>query len=217
MAVVEDLKKALGINQSVPAEILKRIDRGKRQIEVRAPARNECMEFWRGNQYVYRTKENWLVKQGVLLGEGGKPRHRVRTTRNLISPVVRQEVAYATQRVPSYQINPSTSEPDDVNAARISQKVAQYGYDAWGVRNATEQCVTYAVVADEGFVWPYWDSSVPPFIKDGLGDTVGMGDVRLEVLGANEVGWEPGVRYEHSRWFIVRRDMSYNDCQLHRL
>lgn len=208
MAVVEDLKKALGINQSVPAEILKRIERGKKQIDVRAPARNECMEFWRGNQYVYRTKENWLVKQGVLLGEGGKPRHRVRTTRNLISPVVRQEVAYATQRVPSYQINPSTSDPDDVNAARIAQKVAQYGFDAWGVRQATEQAVTFAVVADEGFVWPYWDSNVPPFVKDGLGDTVGMGDVRLEVLGPNEVGWEPGVRYEHSRWFVVRRAMS---------
>lgn len=208
MATIDEIKKAIGLRQDVPGEITERITRGKDQIDLKASERNECLAFWRGDQYVYRNKEQWLVKQGVLLGEGGKPRHRVRTTRNLIGPIVRQEVAYATQRVPSYQINPSTSDPDDVNAARVAQKVANYGFDAWNIRHATEQTVTYAVVADEGFAWPYWDSSVPPFVKDENGETVGLGDVRIEVLGPNEVGWEPGVKFEHARWYIVRRAMS---------
>jgi hypothetical protein len=87
-------------------------------------------------------------------------------------------------------------------------KVAAYGYDEWQIRRATEQVVTYAVVADEGFAWPYWDASIPPFIKDDNGEVVGLGDVRVEVLGPNEVGWEPGVRFEDARWYIVRRAMS---------
>lgn len=208
MATIDELKKALGIKQTVPGSIRERVDRGKKQIDDKATERNECLEFWRGNQYVYRNKEDWLVRQGVLLGEGGKPRHRIRTTRNLIGPVVRQEVAYATQRVPSYQINPSTGDPEDVNAARIAQKVAFYGFDEWRIRRVTEQVVTYAVVADEGFAWPYWDQNVPPYVRGEDGETIGVGDVRIEVLGPNEVGWEPGVRFEDARWYIVRRAMS---------
>lgn len=208
MAVMDDLKKAIGLNQDVPKMVTDRIEKGKKQINDKAPERNECLSFWRGNQYVYRNKENWLVKQGVLLGEGGKPRHRVRTTRNLIGPIVRQEVAYATQRVPSYQVNPSTSDPDDVSAAAVAQKVAYFGFDEWHIRRVTEQVVTYAVVADEGFAWPYWDGSVPPFVRDESGQVVGLGDVKIEVLGPNEVGWEPGVRFEDARWYIVRRAMS---------
>lgn len=213
MATIEQVKSVLEKATAVPKDVEERIERGKKQIEKGASRRNECLEFFRGNQYVYRNKENWLVKQGVLLGEGGKPRHRIRTTRNLIGPVVRQEVASATQRVPSYQINPSTSDADDVNAARVAQKVAYYGYDAWHVRRATEQAVTYAIVADEGFVWPYWDPTVPPYIQDEEGNMIGLGDIRLEVLGPNEVGWEPGVRYEDSRWYVVRRAMSVDRVQ----
>lgn len=208
MATIEKIKAALAFDTSVPGEVKQRIERGKKQIDKYSARRNECLEFWRGNQYVYRNKDNWLVKQGVLLGEGGKPRHRVRTIRNLIQPIVRQEVSQATQRIPSYQINPSTGDPDDVNAARVAQKVAYYGYEAWDLRRATEQAVTYAVVADEGFVWPYWDGMVPPYIRTDDGDVIGLGDIRVEVLGPNEVGWEPGVRYEDSRWYIVKRAMS---------
>lgn len=208
MATIEKIRAALSVDTAVPGEVKQRIERGKKQIDKYSARRNECLEFWRGNQYVYRNKDNWLVKQGVLLGEGGKPRHRVRTTRNLIQPIVRQEVSQATQRVPSYQINPSTGDADDVNAARVAQKVAYYGFDAWDVRRATEQAVTYAIVADEGFVWPYWDGMVPPYVRTDDGDVIGLGDVRLEVLGPNEVGWEPGVRYEDSRWYIVKRAMS---------
>ena len=208
MAVIDQVKAALSVGQKIPTEVSLRIERGKKQITDGSTHRNECLEFWRGNQYVYRNRENWLVKQGVLLGEGGKPRHRVRTVRNLIQPLVRQEVAQATQRVPSYQINPSTGDPEDVSAARVAQKVAFYGFDAWNVRRATEQAVTFAVVAAEGFVWPYWNSNIPPFMKTEDGTVVGLGDITLEVLGGNEVGWEPGVRYEDSRWYIVRRAMS---------
>lgn len=208
MSVVDQVKDLLTVGQKVPQEVEQAIERAKTQIRRDSSRRNECLEFFRGNQYVYRNRENWLVRQGVLLGEGGKPRHRIRTTRNLIQPIVRHEVAAATQRVPSYQINPSTGDPDDVNAARVAMKVAAFGYDAWGIRRATEQAVTYAIVADEGFVWPYWDSDIPPYVTDEEGVKVGLGDIRLEVLGPNEVGWEPGVRFEDARYYIVRRAMS---------
>jgi hypothetical protein len=111
----------------------------------------------------------------------------------------------ASQATPS--IPPPTT-PTHVSAAAVAQKIAYFGFDEWDIRRVTEQVVTYAVVADEGFAWPYWDASIPPFVKDESGEVVGLGDIRIEVLGANEVGWEPGVRYEDARWYVVRRAMS---------
>ena len=190
--------------QKPPPGIEERIKRGRDRMKEGATKRSECLEFWRGNQYVYRSTENYLVKQGTVSNAdgSGKPRHRVRTTRNLIFDIVAHEVSAATQRVPSYETSASTTDPEDVSAARLAEKVAVYGYDKWDIRNATVQAVTYAIVANEGFVWPYFDNSIGPFI-DGAG--VGEGDIRIRIFGPNEVYWEPGIRFEDSRWHCVEQ------------
>jgi hypothetical protein len=64
-------------------------------------------------------------------------------------------------------------------------------------------------VADEAFAWPYWDSSIGPFIRDEDGKRlIGQGDVRVRVFGANEVYWEPGIRFEDSDWHCVEQARS---------
>lgn len=190
---------------NIPKDVQGRLRRGKAKLEQIAPKNNECIEFWRGNQYVVRSKENYLVKQGTLIGEG-KPRHRVRTTRNVILPIVRHEVSYATQRIPSYQIVPATNDPEDISAAAVSENVALYGYDQWNVQDVSERVVTYAITTDtgEGFAWPYWNAESGPFVQTDAG-LIGLGEVKIEVLGPNEVAWEPGAQFEDSRWYMVRR------------
>lgn len=184
----------------VPDDVLERCRRGRSRMRDDAPVRNECWEFFRGNHYVYRDKSQRLVEQGVT--KGSKPDWRVRTVRNLLVDVARHEVSAATSRVPSYEVTPSTTDDEDIQAARTAERVALFGHDKWGIRKVTIDTVTHAVVADEGFAWPYFDNTVPPFISD---DGIGEGEIRVEVLGANEVFWEPGCRFENSRWWCVER------------
>jgi hypothetical protein len=192
-----------------------RLDRGRARMREDVPRRNECLKFWRGDQYIYRDDKGLLINQATitLASGGGKPRHRVRTTRNLIKDIVAHEVAAGTTRVPTYEITPSTSEPEDIDAARISQKVAFYGYDKWNLRSVTRSAVTYAVVADEAFVWPFWDSSVGPYIDDGEGGTIGQGEVGVRIFGANEVYWEPGMKFDESRWHAVEQARPIEEVQ----
>lgn len=205
MTDVAAIRNMLALSTQVPKDVLDCVERAKRRIAENSARNNECLEFWRGNQYVYRNNTGYLVRQGTLINEMGKPRHRVRQTRNFIFDIVRNEVSKATQRVPDYQILPSTADPDDISAAGVAEKVARFGYDAWHVRRVTEAVVTYAVVTKtgEGFAWPYWDASMGPVLDEGEG--IGVGDIRIGVYGPNEVAWEPGVRFEDSRWYVVRQ------------
>lgn len=203
----------------IPRLIDRRLAKGRAHMLVTATLRRECLEFWRGNQYVNRNNENYLVKQGVLIGSE-KPRHRIRQTRNVLIDAVEHEVSASTQRIPNYEIDPSQGDPDAVNAAMLSAKVARWGYDAWDLGLARERAVALAVVAREAFVWPYFDNQigpplapVAPELDDETGepiddmepepDTLCEGDIRFRVFTGNQVFWEPGVRFEDSRWHAV--------------
>src|SRR4051812_5885991 len=122
MAVIEKLKGAVtGEPTKPPDDIQKRIRRGREKMQQGAALRNECLNFWRGNQYIYRSNDNFLVRQGTITNPdgSGKPPHRVRQVRNLILDVVAQEVSASTQRVPGYEISPTTTDPEDVSAGRL--------------------------------------------------------------------------------------------------
>jgi hypothetical protein len=191
----------------VPQAIEDKMKRGRARMREGATQRNECLEFWRGNQYVYRGDDGILVNQNTItLANGrGKPRHRVRTTRNLIFDIVAHEVSAAIKRVPGYEVNPTKSDPETLSAARLSGKVAYYGYDKWSLRQMVKRVITYAVVADEGFAWPFWDSSVAPFYTDDDGSVYGQGEIGIRILGPNEVYWEPGLKFDESRWHAVEQ------------
>lgn len=186
-----------------PKDVTERLDRGRRRNGALTGKRNEAWNFWRGDQYCYVANAGYVVQQSTITavdGEG-KPRHRMRLVRNELLDSVEHEVAAATSRIPSYQVNPSTIDPADISAAHLSEKIARYGYDAWRLREIREQIVTSAIVAGEGFGWPYWDQTIGPLVDPETGACEGEVSVRL--FTANEVYWEPGVRFETSRWHAI--------------
>lgn len=207
MALLDSVRNTVSGPMKPPPEITERLARGRRRMQDTAAKRNECLQFWRGEQYVYVNTDKYLSEQSTITNPdgSGKPRHRVRTKRNMLVDIVAHEVSAATQRVPSYEVTPSTTDPEDIAAARIGEKVALYGYDKWHIRRVTEAAVTYAVVADEAFVWPYFDNTVGPYMQDESGKTIGQGEIKLQVYGGNEVYWEPGVKYENSRWCAIEQ------------
>jgi hypothetical protein len=191
----------------VPKTVKDNIDRGKARLDELAPHRDLCWKFWRGETYWYVGSDNYLVQRNTVTNQDGtgKDPHRVRTTRNLIKAMVARKVSLAVSRTPSYQVSPSTTSQDDANAAKLSEKVALYGYDKWDLRAVREKVVKSALVADEGFAWAYWDCTVPPYVLDEqTGQLAGRGEVCIETYSANDVGWEPGVDFDRSRWHFVR-------------
>lgn len=199
----------------VPSSIEERIKRGETAMREGAPRRNMCLSFARGEQYKWIDSKNVLKQQSTTSDYDGrgKPRHRVRSVRNFIFDIVETEVAAATQRIPGYDVAPTSTDPNRISAARLARKVAYYGYEQWEVRKVSEQVIRYAVVADEGFAWPYFDNTVGPYLtdvgEDGEEFTVGEGEIKIRTYGPNEVMWEPGLNFDESRWHAIKqaRDM----------
>jgi hypothetical protein len=189
-----------------PPEIEKRLKRGRERLNQVAPRRREAVEFARGNHYVSIDKSGLkLVEQSTVpkWAGGEKPDHRVRRSRDLIGPILKAKISGATQRIPGYEVVPSSSDPEDYSATRISEKVLTAGYTLWKLKRAFRRFVWNALVTEEAFIAPIWDASIGPFIEAPDGSQVGMGDVRPVVYSGLEVIWEPGVPYEESSWMAI--------------
>lgn len=184
-----------------------RIKRGRERMESQAGIRNLCLEFARGNQYLWLGNDGKLydAQKGEAVDPGtDRDTHRVRSKRNLILPLVNGKVSAATKRIPGYEVLPSTFDPEDIAGARIGGRVALAGYDLWRLRRASQKTVYLALVADEGYAMAYWDSSIGPYVLDEeTGDYVGVGDVRIRTLSANQVMSEPGIDFEESPWYAI--------------
>lgn len=203
----------------IPPVIETRMRRGRTRMQKDAPKRRLYYKFWRGDTYWYLNSRGSLVAQDTISwNAGGKaPDHRIRNSYPFIASIVQAKVSAATQRVPSYEVLPSTTEPEDAQAADLAAKVLLYGYDEWRLRRATVKVVEHALVGGEGFAYPYFDNSIGPFVQDqnedgtpaehdnGKPKYVGQGDVRVLILSANEVYWEPGSDFEDSRWFVIEQ------------
>lgn len=202
----------------IPPEVAARVKRGEEAMAEGAPMRNECLHFARGKQYVWVDSHNVIQKQETTSDyerRTGKTRHRIRRVRNYIFDHVETEVAGSMQRVPGYNVAPTSNEPRRVSAARTARKVLYYGWEQWDMRRAIEQVVRYAIIADEGFCWPYFDNSVGPYGAkpvlneqgEETGETkiVGRGEIKLRVFSPNEVFWEPGLKFHESRWHGIKQ------------
>jgi hypothetical protein len=126
---------------------------------------------------------------------GGKPSHRIRNTYNFIQSIVEGKVSAVTQKVPGYEIDPSSTDNEDRQAARIAEQVAFYGYDKWYLRRMGTKVATLALVQREGFAMPYYDAAIGPFANGQ-----GKGEIRVLTFSRSEVMWEPGQDFLESRW-----------------
>lgn len=197
--------------QQVDGYVHERITRSEDRLSQLLPAINERYEFWRGNQYAYvdsKNKLSFLPTKTTPTG-GGKRPWLSRSVNNLLIDIVQHEVSAVTQRIPSYEVTPTAPDPEKRAAAHVSEQVALWGYEEWNNQLTAIKAVTHAIVGQESFAWPYFDTSIGPMIygPDGKG-VVGTGDVRTKVFGPQDVMWEPGVRYEDSPYHIVVQDMS---------
>jgi hypothetical protein len=193
----------------VPPDILERVHRARQDMRKDASQRRLCVKFWQNEPYWYVNPKGSLsfLPTALVDVEGGKPRHRIRNSYNFIHSIVEGKVSAASQRVPGYEVDPSSADQEDVEAARISQQVAFYGYDKWRLRRQTTKAITNALVQREGFIMPYFDADVAPYRKTPEG-VKGTGEIKFLNLTRSQVGWEPGVDFEDSPFWIIERALT---------
>jgi hypothetical protein len=180
-----------------------------------APKRRLCIKFEKGETYWSINEKNLLVQANTITfsNGGGKPPYRIRNRYNFIRPLVDGKVSASTQKIPSYDVSASTTDPGDIGAANISRKILLYGYDKWRMKEAARKAVKSAVVTGDAFAWPYFDTNVGPFVEMEDGSYVGTGEVKVIILNGNQVYWEPGVSFENSSWFAVEQALPLDDVQ----
>jgi len=190
-----------------PPSIHRALSRGRNEMKRDASKRRLCMRFEKGDTFTYLDTRGRLLEKDTALGPGrsGRPPHRSRNRYNFIRPIVEDKVSAATQRVPAFEIDPATTDPEDAGAAKMSEKVAIYGYDAWRYRQAIVDVVKTAIAhGGAGYVLPYFEPNVGPYTEVD-GEYIGQGDVRLKTFNGNEVYWEPGVKYHASPWWATEQ------------
>jgi len=191
----------------LPARLRYDMERGRNDMKRDAAKRRLCIRFERGETW-------WWVDERANLNltphitsprGGGKPPHKVRNQYNFIRPIVEDKVSTATQRIPSYEVDPATTDPEDAGAAKLSEKVAVYGYEAWDFRRMAIDAVKTAIAhGGSSYTLVYWEPNVGPYTQVG-GRWVGNGDVRWHVFNGNQVFWEEGCAYDDSPWWAVER------------
>lgn len=214
MAVADTVKPEKPSGVTVPTDIQSKLDRGSDAMHQDASLRRLCQKFWKGDHYWYVNAKGALrfLSTAIIDQTGGKPDHRIRNTYNFIASIIEGKVSSATQMIPGYEVDASSTDAEDQAAARIAEKVAFYGYDKWKLRRARSKVITLALVQREGFAFPYFDPNVGPF-KATIDGVEGLGEIKVLTFSRSEVMWEPGQDFLDSRWHAVQRAMLVDDIK----
>lgn len=203
-----------------PPNVTKRIRRGRKYVKTDAAKRRLCQLFLKGEAYSFINHSGALNFQEINPGaRSGKPAHRVRNRYNFIRPLVDAKVSSATTRPPGYEINPTGTDPTVVGAAHLAEKVAAMGYRTWYVDKARVQAATLAIGGGgRAYGLPIFDPMVGPFVQSvdettGETTTTGEGEIKVLIFNGNEVGWEPGVPFHHSRWYYAETAMPLSEVK----
>lgn len=110
----------------IPVKVGQRTSRGRTEMRRDASKRRLCQWYERGDSYGYLDPKGFLARQSSAQNPSGaaRPGHRIRNTYNYIRPIIQGKVSAASQRVPSYEILPSNTDPQNIAAARIAEQVA---------------------------------------------------------------------------------------------
>lgn len=206
-----------GDGQVLEALVLRRVRTMEGIVRTHEPRWRELWAHFDGDQYAYVSASDGQLTTLETREGGTKPAHRPRLARNRMTRAIVNECSILTSRFPSYDAVPINHDPDTVNTANVGTKVLINQHRELKLRRKFFQVVQNAAVTGDGYAWPYWDGSVgAPIMHEpsaeermaGAADQVDTGlregAVEVRALRQEQVGWEPGVEFERSRWYVIR-------------
>lgn len=120
--------------------------------------------FYVGQQWLYWNRAGRLDKPNLA-------KHRETVVDNRILPIVTARAARKVKNRPTFVATPFTGKEEDVDAARITEKVMEYDWVYVDLQQKLFQAVLFADIVCAGFWKIYWDST-----KGEAADFVMQGD-----------------------------------------
>lgn len=199
--VFGDQARVKGPAPGAPAEpmVLRRLVRGETAMRVSEPRWRELWAHFDGDQWVERSAVDNSLQRVESREGGGKPRWRPRLARNRFTKAISGEVSIVCSRVPVWECDPINADKEKTNAARLGERVLLSLFDKLGLRPAVYQVGLNAAVTGDGYAWPYFNPNLGEITA--LGKT---GEIEIGLLRQDQVLWEPGSKFETSRWYAVR-------------
>jgi hypothetical protein len=193
----------------------------------------------RRDTYRGQREKQWYLNVGQYLGyqyhtfDGrtgslslpSAPPYRVRLVCNRLQGVSRKVVSKALRSRPVWTVVPATGERDDVNSARIAQKLLQYYWRYLNMDRVMVDLFTWVSTTGNGFLRVYWDpdkgeeldisqevNQFLPDLKWKPGQTVRLGDVIVESVSPFELFVDPEASNMEDARYVIHtkiRDIAY--------
>lgn len=101
------------------------------------------------------------------------PPWRVRLVVNKVRPIIRHEIARLTSQKPTFSVVPSTTEDEDIAAARVGEQIFVSAYSEKKINKVLRQAVWWASICGTGFLKSYWNPTA-------VVDQETIGDIKVE-------------------------------------
>jgi len=134
------------------------VDDLKREFEKFKNARRPMEPDWFLNSAFY-IGQQWLYWNHGRLDQPRLAKWRETIVDNRILPIVTARVAKKVKSRPTFVATPFTGSEDDVDAAKITEKVMEYDWVYLDLQQKLYQAELFADIACAGFWKIYWDST----------------------------------------------------------
>ena len=180
--------------EKLSSTIQERIDKAKRARQAHEIDWTLAIAFYVGRQYV-----KWHTLKGLVDAPRSNP-YTVRLVVNLIANYVRTMVATMMEADPRFEVAPQTVEPEDVDAARVAQKVLSYVFES-ELRKKVMDFYLWLVITGNAFLFTHLNRDRGDEIAPG----VRLGEVEIDVVSPYDVYLPTGiVSIDDADWCVIR-------------
>lgn len=112
--------------------------------------------FYKGNQYTFYNNRSRRIET-LPVGEGEKPRYRVRLVSNQILPGAQSLLAKLTKTKATMAATPQSSDEDSVKASTVADALLEYWWDNFELASKDKEALLWGIIAGNGYWHVCWD------------------------------------------------------------
>jgi len=154
-------------------------------MELRQPFERHWLinlAFLSGKQYSFYNNSAQMLQ--TVIGRKG----RVRIIHNMLLPRYRKQVSRLIRNRPTMSVVPNTTEQEDIDAAKVGDKVLKSFWRVNKMQKKTRQLAGWIYGCGNGFLDDRWNPKKGPTQMDNKGDLVYLGDVDCGVWSPFDIG-----------------------------